>query len=64
MQIPVQMMPTCPSLQLVVLDTPLVTIILYQEYIYKEGEGECRTAHMPYVTAVPTVHDLCNDIHV
>ena len=32
--------------------------------IYKEGEGEYRTAYMLCVTAAHTVHDLCNDIHV
>ena len=29
--------------------------------VYKEGEGECRTAYMLRITAVCTVHDLCND---
>ena len=32
--------------------------------VFKEGEGECRTAYILRVTAVRTVHDLCNDIHV
>jgi hypothetical protein len=32
--------------------------------VYKEGEGECRTAYILCVTAIRTVHDLCNDIHV
>ena len=32
--------------------------------VYKEGEGEYRTAYILRVTAVRMVHDLCNDIHV
>jgi hypothetical protein len=32
--------------------------------VYKEGEGECRTAYILRVTTVRTIHDLCNDIHV
>ena len=32
--------------------------------VYKEGEGECRTAYMLCIIAVRIVHDLCNDIHV
>jgi hypothetical protein len=32
--------------------------------VYKEGEGECRTAYILCVTAVRMVHDLCSDIHV
>ena len=31
---------------------------------YEEEEGECQTAYILCVTAVHTVHDLCNDIHV
>ena len=31
---------------------------------YKEGKGVCQTEYMPCVTAVRTVHDLCNDIHL
>jgi hypothetical protein len=32
--------------------------------VYKEGEGECRTAYILCVTVVGTVHDLRNVIHV
>ena len=33
-----------------------------QSRVYKEGEGEYRTAYtyMPRITAVHMVHDLCN----
>ena len=39
-------------------------ILLVMPRVYKRREGECRTVHILRVTAVRTVHDLCNDIHV
>ena len=32
----------------------------YKARLYKEGEGEYRTAYMLHITAVRMVHDLCN----